>query len=465
MMGYEAGKKIYQGKQILVLGLAKSGVAAAKLLHRFGAHVAVNDRKPENECEGVEELRRLGIEVVCGDHPEYLLHPGLDYVVKNPGIPYSAKPVKRALALEIPVITEVEIAYRISSAPLIGITGSNGKTTTTTLVGEMLRASGLAPRVAGNIGTVLCEEAALAREDEWLVAELSSFQLAGTERFAPKIAALLNLFPAHLDYHGTVEAYLRAKCNIFRRQTSADVAVLNADSPVSGEIAAEIPAGIWWFSREREVARGTMLKGGALVYRDERGKEHVIIARDEIALPGEHNLENALAAALIALAAGADIAAIRRTLRTFRGVEHRLEYVDTIDGVRYYNDSKATNPGAAIKALQSFREPIVYIAGGLDRGIDFRELQPFFASGKVKSLIAYGQSSEKLQKVAREAGLSRIYPVDNVKEAVFVARDVAEPGDVVLLSPACASWDLYASFEERGRIFKETVHNLKTSRP
>jgi UDP-N-acetylmuramoylalanine--D-glutamate ligase len=443
---------------VVVLGMARSGVAVARLLHRLGARVVVNDRKSREECPEAAELERLGISVILGGHPDGLLSEGVDLLVKNPGIPYHVKPVMEALEQGIPVVTEVEIAGLLADSPIIGITGSNGKTTTTTLVGEMLRAGGLNPVVAGNIGRPLAEAVMEAGSNEWLVAELSSFQLKGTRRFRPRIAALLNVYPAHLDYHGSMDDYVESKIRIFRNQTEDDIAVLNAGSEVCKALAGRIKSRIRWFSRTGEVDEGVFVEGERIVWRGPGGEREVMPV-SEILLRGEFNLENALAAAAIALSAGCPAEIVRETLRTFRGVEHRLEYVATVQGVKYYNDSKATNSQAATRALTSFQEPVVWIAGGLDRGVDFKEMVPVL-SQRVRAMVVYGQTRDILAQRGREAGVE-VIEAEGVKEATLAASRLARPGEVVLLSPACASWDQHASFEERGSIFKETVHSLQ----
>ncbi|MGI6128217.1 MAG: UDP-N-acetylmuramoyl-L-alanine--D-glutamate ligase [Planifilum sp.] len=450
----------WDGRSVVVLGMAKSGIAAAKLLHSLGARVTVNDRKPRSEyLEEAEELERMGIRVILGGHPPNLLEGDVDLLVKNPGIPYRVPPVKEAFRRGIPVVTEVEIAGQMLSSPIAGITGSNGKTTTTSLVGHMLDTGGIKSRVAGNIGRALCELVGEAKPEEWLVVELSSFQLKGTETFRPRVAALLNIVPAHLDYHETMDDYIDAKMRLFQNQTAADVAVLNRDCPAVREAPSRLKSEVWWFSRRSEVSRGSFVKDGWMILRTPEGEEWSLLSVDELPLPGVHNLENALAAATIASACGCPEEGIREGLRTFQGVPHRLEYVGTVDGVRYINDSKATNAQAALRALESFSEPVVWIAGGLDRGDDFAELVPHLAR-RVKGMIAYGESGPRLLKRAEEAGVPCRQAVSDVDEAVEQARRMAEEGDVVLLSPACASWDLYTSFEERGDIFKRAVHRL-----
>ncbi|MHA6530290.1 UDP-N-acetylmuramoyl-L-alanine--D-glutamate ligase [Paenibacillus sp. BAC0078] len=466
----------YRGEEVVVLGLAKSGVQVAKVLHERGANVKVNDKKERDQSPEASELESLGISVICGGHPEGLIHEGVSLMVKNPGIPYSAAPVVRALELGIEVVTEVEVAYRLCAAPMIGITGSNGKTTTTTWVGRMLEAAGMNPIVAGNIGTPLCQAAQEAHEDNWMVVELSSFQLKGTETFRPKVGCLLNVAETHLDYHGGMEDYVASKAKLFANQEPSDTAVLNWDDPVCRELVPYIKAGILPFSMTEELVQGIFVRPAfvpgtdddlkrVIIYRDYTESETEIATVDSIGLPGRFNVENALAACGIAIAAGADPAVLGGVLASFRGVEHRLEYVADHSGAAYYNNSKATNSKATAMALTSFRAPVVLIAGGLDRGSDYMELVPVL--GGVKALVALGQTKDKLVKVAQLAGVKRIISVDTgesaaavLQEAVREASALAEAGDIVLLSPACASWDMFTSYEERGRIFKEAVHNL-----
>jgi len=449
----------YRNRQVVVLGLAKSGVAVAKLLHRFGAQVVVNDKKPREEATGVDELEALGITVITGHHPDDLIHENISLVVKNPGIPYEAPPISKALALHIPVVTEVELAYQICKAPIIGITGSNGKTTTTTLVGLILEKANIDSTVGGNIGTPLCSLAETMREDQYLVAELSSFQLMGTDTFRPKIGALLNLYPAHLDYHHTKEAYLAAKLRLFSSQTEEDVAILPQDQLEEISPLPPMRGQLFTFSQKVAVKKGVYIQDGVILFADGQGKVEEVMPVSALAIP---HVENALAAILITKLAGADYASMAEVLSTFPGVEHRMEYVATVDDVRYYNDSKATNPEAASRAIQAFTEPIVLIAGGLDRGITFFELVPVMQK-HVKAIVTYGETAEILLQRAQEAGISERCRVDTVEKAVVTAASLAKPGDVVLLSPACASWDLYPSFEVRGSMFKDGVHRLKTS--
>ena len=468
---------MYRGQEVVVLGLAKSGVQVAKVLHERGAIVTVNDRKERDQSPEASELEALGISVICGGHPEGLIHEGVALVVKNPGIPYSVPPVQKALQLGIEVVTEVEVAYRLCVAPMIGITGSNGKTTTTTWVGQMLEAAGMNPIVAGNIGTPLCQAAQEATESNWMVVELSSFQLKGTETFRPKVGCLLNIAETHLDYHGSMEDYVESKAMLFANQIESDTAVLNFDDPFCRELVPYVKGKLLPFSMSEELVEGVFVSPSfvpdteddlkrAIIYRDALGQDIQISDVDSIGLPGRFNIENALAACAISIAAGADPNCLAEVLSSFRGVEHRLEYVAKKDGAAYYNNSKATNSKATTMALTSFRQPVILIAGGLDRGSDYMDLLPVLSS-RVKALVALGETRDKLARVAEMAGVKQIITVDNgdsaaavLQAAVREASAFAEEGDVVLLSPACASWDMFTSYEERGRIFKEAVHNL-----
>jgi UDP-N-acetylmuramoylalanine--D-glutamate ligase len=446
---------MYQNKRVLVIGLAKSGFAAANLLHELGANVTVNDQKPFEENEAAQQLEKLGIRVICGGHPLDLLDEPFDLIVKNPGIPYTNPMVVKALEKGLPIITEVELAYKISEAPFIGITGSNGKTTTTTLIYEMLKEGRKKPLIAGNIGTVACEVAKTANADNWIVTELSSFQLMGIEQFCPHISVLLNIFDAHLDYHGTKKAYAQAKGNIFKNQTSSDYAVVNADDKIVMELVETSNVTKILFSTTQIIERGAYIKGGAVYWNNEK-----IIDIANIALPGKHNLENILAAVCVAKLAGIDNGAIVNVLTTFTGVKHRLQYVATINERKFFNDSKATNILATQKALSAFEnQPVILLAGGLDRGNEFDELIPYLHH--VKAIILFGQTARKLERIAKQAGIEMIYHVDNVEKAVPVAYELSQPGDIILLSPACASWDQYKTFEQRGDIFISAVHKLK----
>jgi UDP-N-acetylmuramoylalanine--D-glutamate ligase len=444
----------YLHKKILVLGLAKSGVTAASLLHKLGAFVTVNDKKPLSENPAAQGLLEQGIKVICGEHPIELLDEGFELIVKNPGIPYNNPMIEGAFEKGIPVITEVELAYQIAEAPFVGITGTNGKTTTTTLVFEMLKKGNKQPLIAGNIGTVASGVAETATKDNTIVIELSSFQLMGIETFNPKIAIITNLYDAHLDYHGTRKNYFEAKANITKNQTDDEYLIINADQEETFDIARNSNSTSVPFSTKKQVLNGADIRNGWICFDGER-----VMEIKDIALPGTHNLENILSAMAASKLSGVENSAIQEVLRTFNGVRHRLQYVKEINGIKVYNDSKATNILATVKALTAFDAPTVLLAGGLDRGNEFDELIPYFKN--VKALITFGETAPKLARVAREAGIKNIMQVDNVEKAVPEAYRYSESGDIILLSPACASWDQYKSFEIRGDIFIEAVHKLK----
>jgi UDP-N-acetylmuramoylalanine--D-glutamate ligase len=446
--------QLYKDQYVLVLGLAKSGFAAAKLLHQLGARVIVNDMKPLEENETAQTLQAIGIRVICGDHPIELVDDSLFAIVKNPGIPYSNPLVVKAKEQNIPILTEIELAYQISEAPFIGITGSNGKTTTSTLIYEMLMAGKETPILAGNIGMVACEVVQDAKPTDYIVTELSSFQLLGVQTFRPQISVFLNLFEAHLDYHGTKEEYGKAKANIFMQQTEKEFAVLNANDLELCALASKSFAKKVYFSTKLELPNGACVSNGFIQFQREN-----IMKIEEVALPGQHNLENILAAVAVTKLLGISNDAILTVLRTFTGVKHRLQYVCSVKDRLFYNDSKATNILATSKALSAFTQPTILLAGGLDRGNEFDELVPYLHH--VKALVTFGQTAEKLIRVAKDAGIKMIEHVDNVEHAVSVAYDLSNPNDVILLSPACASWDQYKTFEVRGDIFVEAVHRLK----
>ncbi|MDB5053609.1 MAG: murD [Bacilli bacterium] len=462
----------YKDKQVVVLGLAKSGVAVAKLLDEAGAVVTVNDKKERSLCPEADLLEARGIAVICGEHPATLIHPGVALVVKNPGIPYTVVPIVQAEQWGIEIVSEVEVAFHICKAPMIGITGSNGKTTTTTWIGKMLEAAELLPIVAGNIGRALCEAAEEATADHTMVVELSSFQLKGTQQFKPHIACLLNVYETHLDYHGTMEDYIASKAKLFVNQTEEDIAVINWDDVECRKLLPRLRAKLIPFSTRETLECGVFLQElipgeEMIVYREQPNvPAKSIISVAQLGIPGRHNVENALAATAVALACDISLQVIANVLHDFRGVEHRLEFVSIRGEVTFINGSKATNPAATIKDLESFERPIVLIAGGLDRGMDYGALLPYFRQ-KLRAIVTLGETQGKLNGIAEQAGVKFIRSIENLStsmetltEAVRIASCLAEAGDIVLLSPACASWDMFASYEERGRIFKQAVHNL-----
>ncbi len=436
-----------------MLGLAKSGVTAASLLHKLDAFVTVNDQKPLSENPAAQGLLQEGIKVITGSHPIELMDEGFQYVIKNPGIPYTNPLIQKAIEKGIPVLTEVELAYLISEAEMIGITGTNGKTTTTTLLFEMLADGDQNPLIAGNIGTVASEVAQEAGPHNKMVVELSSFQLMGIEEFKPHIAIITNLYEAHLDYHGSLHDYWQAKVNITKNQTEDDFLIINDDQTHLIAAVAHTKAQVVPFSTTKEVLDGAYIKEDAIYFRDE-----FIVSLDDIVLPGAHNLENILSAVAACKLYDVPNESIRKVLSTFAGVKHRTQFVKEVEGRKFYNDSKATNSLATKSALNAFAGPTILLAGGLDRGNDFDDLIPYLKN--VSTLIVFGETAQKLAETGRKAGIESIITVDNVEKAVPVAYEHSQPGDVILLSPACASWDQYRTFEERGDMFIQAVHML-----
>ena len=443
----------FANKKVLVLGLAKSGESAARLLDKLGAIVTVNDGKPFEENPAAQSLLEEGIKVVTGGHPLELLDENFELMVKNPGIPYNNAMVIRALEKKIPVITEVELAYLISEAPIIGITGSNGKTTTTTMIAQVLTAGGQNGLLSGNIGFPASQVAQSACGKDTLVMELSSFQLMGIEAFHPQIAVITNLMPTHLDYHGSFEEYAAAKWNIQKNMTADDYLVLNFNQDWTKGMASQTQATVVPFSTTEKVD-GAYLDGDVLTFRGE-----AIIKMAEIGVPGSHNVENALATIAVAKLRGIDNQTIKEVLSAFGGVKHRLQYVGQVNEISFYNDSKSTNILATQKALSGFdNSKVILIAGGLDRGNEFDELVPDLKG--LKKMVILGQSAPRVKRAADQAGVSYL-DATNVRDAAHKAFAQAEPGDIVLLSPANASWDMYSNFEVRGDEFLAAFEELK----
>lgn len=443
----------FANKKVLVLGLAKSGESAARLLDKLGAIVTVNDGKPFEENPAAQSLLEEGIKVVTGGHPLELLDEDFELMVKNPGIRYDNPMVKKALEKEIPVITEVELAYLISDAPIIGITGSNGKTTTTTMIAEVLTAGGQNGLPSGNIGFPASQVATTATKNDTLVMELSSFQLMGIETFHPEIAVITNLMPTHIDYHGSFENYVAAKWNIQKNMSKSDFLVLNFNQTLAKELAAKTQATVVPFSTTEKVD-GAYLEGNMLTFRGEP-----VMVADELGVPGSHNVENALATIAVAKLRGIENQVIKETLAGFGGVKHRLQYVGEINHVKFYNDSKSTNILATQKALSGFdNSKVILIAGGLDRGNEFDELVPDIQG--LKKMVILGESAARVKRAADKAGVSYMDAAD-VKDAMQKAFAEAQAGDIVLLSPANASWDMYPNFEVRGDEFIATFEELK----
>jgi UDP-N-acetylmuramoylalanine--D-glutamate ligase len=444
-------------KRVLVVGLGKSGVASALFLKAHGARVTVSDTKSGDELRNeIPALLDQGITVETGGHGERTFR-GQDLIVVSPGVPVDAPPLTQARSLGESVIGEIELAAQFLPGPIIAITGSNGKTTTTTLAGEIMTAGGFPTLVGGNIGTPAISLAEQAKQETAIVLEVSSFQLETIQTFRPKVAVVLNVTPDHLDRHRTFEIYVDAKARIFENQQASDFAVLNADDPTCVTMASRTKAQVFWFSRQKEVKLGAWVDAGKILFRD-GSSQREILRVSEIPLKGAHNLENVLAAACAGALMGCAPGKIRQAVRNFKAVEHRLEFVATVDGVDYYNDSKATNVDATIKALESFPAYIHLILGGKDKGSDYSVLNDLLRQ-RVKRVYTIGAAAAKIESQI-VFPKNEIIHAETLENAVRKAHATAQPGDVVLLAPACASFDQFKNYEHRGQVFKEIVRGL-----
>ena len=468
-----------KNKKVLLVGLAKTGVSTIKHLNRLGAKVVVNDIKDKDKLKDIlDELSDLNnVEYILGHHPENI--DDIDMTVVSPGVPLDLPFILKIKSKNIEIIGEVELAYRLSKNPIfIGITGTNGKTTTTSLVGEIFKKANRDTYIVGNIGNPVIDTVELTNEDSYLITELSSFQLVGVANensvlvtelssfqlesiatFKPHVSAILNFTEDHLNRHHTMEAYMEAKARIFENQDSKDFCVLNYDDEDVRSLSDNVKAKKIFFSRKKSLECGIYLDEDKNIIVNINEKI-TLLNRDELSLPGDHNLENCMAAAAIAYVSNIDIDTIREVLKTFAGVEHRQEFVRNLNGVMFVNDSKATNPDSSIKAVQSYNRPIVLIAGGMDKQSSFDEFLDA-AKENVYALVLLGETAQKIKECAQNKGFDNIIVVKDMKEAVNASYQIAKDGDVVLLSPACASWDMYKSFEVRGIDFKDNVNNLK----
>ncbi len=450
-----------KGKKVLVVGAGKSGLAAARFLAGKKALVVLSDaRSPVYPGGELARLEEEGVLLALGGYPA--VKPGLfDMVVLSPGVPLTEAPARDAKENAITLTGELELAYSFARAPIVAVTGTNGKTTTTTLIGEIFKKSGLNTLVGGNIGLPLVNEVEQYSSGSIIVAEVSSFQLETIISFKPKAAVILNITPDHLDRHGSMAGYVEAKARLFANQDPGDFTVLNYDDPLTAGLGGKTGGCVIFFSRRHELESGVFVKSEKIIVKN--GVHQQDICRvNEIGIPGAHNLENALAAVAVAQAMGVDGSTVAGVLKEFKGVPHRLEFVAEVNGVKYINDSKGTNPSASIKALQSCGGPVVLIAGGKNKGSDFGEFAGFIKE-RARALVVLGQSAELIAAAARARGFTGIQKAADLTEAVVLARRTARAGDTVLLSPACASWDMFKSFEERGDLFKKIVCNLKGS--
>jgi UDP-N-acetylmuramoylalanine--D-glutamate ligase len=447
-----------KGKKVLVVGLGKSGLAAALFLRKRGAQVTVSDmRSAAALAKEIPALLDEGIMVESGGHG-LLTFRRQDLIVVSPGVPLDTPELVQVKAFGLPVIGELELAAQYLKGNVLAITGSNGKTTTTALTGEILAAAGLPTQVGGNIGVPVIDLIEKSSDDGWSVLEVSSFQLESTKLFHPKIAVILNITPDHLDRHGTFENYALAKERIFSAQTASDFLVLNADNSRTAEAAGRTAASVYWFSLESAVVQGAWVEDGSIVFR--AGKGHVaetILPLKDIRLKGAHNVENVLAAVCATRLAGASPEAIAGAVQKFSAVEHRLEYVATKNGVEYYNDSKATNVDASAKAIAAFPGCIQLILGGKDKNSNYADLGDLLRT-RVKTVYTIGSAAAKIESQIQ--GMVHFVSCETLERAVSAASKAAHPGDVVLLSPACSSFDQFENYEQRGRIFKELVNDL-----
>jgi UDP-N-acetylmuramoylalanine--D-glutamate ligase len=448
------------GKRVLVVGLGKSGVASALFLKSRGALVTVSDTKPEAELrDEILLLLEHGITVETGGHGDRTFR-GQDLIVVSPGVPFDAAQLVQARSMGEPVIGEVELAAQFLAGQIVAITGANGKTTTTSLAGEIIAAGKFPSLVGGNIGTPAISFVDQAGPSTWTVLEVSSFQLETIVAFRPRVAVILNITPDHLDRHKTFDNYVNAKARIFENQRADDFTVLNADDSTTARLSERTRAQVFWFSRTREVEQGASVRGAHIHFRDDNQKRE-IMPLVEVPLRGGHNLENVLAAVSIGVLVGCQPEQIREAVRNFKAVEHRLEFVASVSGVDYYNDSKATNVDATIKALESFPANIHLILGGKDKGSDYTVLHDLLRQ-RVKRAYTIGAAAAKIESQIQ--GAVEIEHAETLENAVRRASEFAVSGDVVLLAPACASFDQFQSYEHRGRVFKETVHSLAMSR-
>ncbi|MBR3305331.1 MAG: UDP-N-acetylmuramoyl-L-alanine--D-glutamate ligase [Christensenellaceae bacterium] len=444
----------YSGKNVMVVGMAKSGISAAKLLLKRGASVFLYDAKPkENFGENVSALLEHCTDLLGKDPSAYI--SSMDALVLSPGVPTRLPFIRKAYALCKDVISEIELGYRCSKGDFVAISGANGKTTTTALTGEIFKASGRHTQVLGNIGQPISEEADLTTDDGIVVAETAALQLETIKFFHPKVAALLNLTENHLDRFITMEAYCAAKLRMFENQQPDDIAVLNYDDLNCRRYAAYVKSRLLWFSTSNDVVEGAFMKDGHLIFRMD-GRDTDIIDVEEIRIPGLHNLQNAMAATCIAMSQGVSPDVIRNVLKTFPGVEHRIEFVREVNNICFINDSKATTPEATIKAIDTMKRPTVLILGGYDKHLEFDSLFEHFGS-IISDIVILGVTADKIAAAAQKAGYKRVHRAADFSDAVRTAYRLCPSGGNVLLSPACASWDMFDNFEQRGQVFKDIV--------
>jgi UDP-N-acetylmuramoylalanine--D-glutamate ligase len=446
-----------KNKRVLVVGLGKSGLAAARFLKERGARVTVSDARPATLIAELPGLVAEGIAVEAGSHG-LLTFRRQDLIVVSPGVPQSTPELMQVRAMGMHIIGEMELGAQYLQGEVVAITGSNGKTTTTSLMGEILNAAGRPTLVGGNIGKPVTEMVAESTPETWSVLEVSSFQLETIETFKPRIAMVLNITPDHLDRHGSFEKYAAAKARITENQRAEDFLVLNAENTPTQMVAAKTKAQIFWFSAVRQIKQGAFVHGESIFFIEKEGaKPEPVMPVAEITLAGKHNVENVLAAVCAARLAGVSSEVIRSAVAAFKAVEHRLEFVREVAGVKYYNDSKATNVDATAKAIEAFAGGVHVILGGKDKDSDYGTLAPLLRE-KVKTVITIGSAAEKIER--QLAGVVKIESAETLARAVAKTQELSVAGDVVLLAPACASFDQFENYEHRGRVFKELVMAL-----
>ncbi|ATW25057.1 UDP-N-acetylmuramoyl-L-alanine--D-glutamate ligase [Candidatus Formimonas warabiya] len=446
-------------KKILVIGAARSGLAVAGFLSQKGALVTLTDAKPAEKLgHALAALQPYKIDYILGREPD--IKPGsFDYAVISPGIPLNIPLAKKIRRARIPLTGELEVAFRYSQSPFVAITGTNGKTTTTSLTGQIFSDAGIPVFVGGNIGTPLVTEMERLTPRHVVVAEVSSFQLETIETFCPKVAVILNITPDHLDRHKTMKGYTDAKARIFENQHPDDYTVLNYDDTRVRKLAARSPGQVVFFSQKTALDRGVFVKNGIITVKTANDCINVVNTAD-IYIKGRHNLENSLAATAAGFCLGVSPQDLAETLKSFPGVVHRLEFVGKMNGVTYVNDSKGTNPDSTMKALEAYDQPIILIAGGKNKGSDFSKMAKLIKK-KVYALILVGEAAPTIRDAVEKQGFDAIYQAADYQEVVSTAKRIARPGDVVLLSPACASWDMFTDYEERGNLFKQLVLGMK----
>ena len=451
----------FGGSKVMVVGMARSGLAAVRLLARKGSEVIANDMKSEEDlADVVSELSGLpGVRLELGRAAEEFVRQ-VEAVFISPGVPIDSPFLTITTELGKPIIGELELGSMFTAAPIVAITGTNGKTTTTALTGLMFRRAGYNTHVVGNIGDPLCGHALDIKPEDMVVAEVSSFQLESIHTFRPRVSVILNITPDHLNRHHTMEAYTAMKARIFENQRGDDIVILNWDDGPTKALASMAKCRVAWFSRKQEVPAGCFIRDGRIAWRDFDGQEIVMGRPEEVRIPGDHNLENALAASACALAMGVSPMIVRHSLAAFEGVEHRLEFVTEVQGIRFINDSKGTNPASSIASVRAMTLPTILIAGGYDKHTGFDDFTATLTGSKIVGMVVIGDTADQLALSANSNGFTAIERAKSLEDAVYKAYGMAHPGYNVLLSPACASFDMFKDFEERGRAFKKVAMEI-----